>query len=109
MNRFGTDLRQIGLQVGRCNEAILLLRTLGQPFLMKGDAPAALPQLRAAATVATDDPINLFTYAHCLLAIEGESHQAEADELFQRALRLGPLQVSWPSRSRISSAVSPIG
>jgi hypothetical protein len=57
---------------------------------MKGDAPAALPQLRAAATVAPDDPINLFTYAQCLLAIEGESHEAEADDLFKRALRLAP-------------------
>jgi predicted Zn-dependent protease len=66
------------------------LRTLGQLLLMKGDAPAALPQLRAATTVAPDDPINLFTYAQCLFAIEGESHEAEADELFQRALRLAP-------------------
>jgi tetratricopeptide (TPR) repeat protein len=66
------------------------LRTLGQLLLMKGDAPAALPQLRAAATVAPDDPINLFTYAQCLLAVEGESHEAEADELFNRALRLAP-------------------
>ena len=29
------------------------LRTLGQPFLMKGDAPAALPQLRAAGLNAS--------------------------------------------------------
>jgi hypothetical protein len=38
-----------------------------------------------------DDPINLFTYAQGLLAIEGESHQTEADELFKRALRLAPV------------------
>jgi Flp pilus assembly protein TadD len=67
------------------------LRTLGQLHLMKGDAPAALPHLRAAAAVAVDDPIILFTYAQCLLAIEGESHEAEADALFQRALRLAPV------------------
>ena len=67
------------------------LRTLGQLLLMKGDAPAALPHLRAAATVAPKDPINLFTYAQGLLAIEGESHEAEADELFKRALRLAPV------------------
>ena len=67
------------------------LRTLGQLHLMKGDAPAALPHLRAAAAVAADDPIILFTYAQCLLAIEGESHEAEADALFQRALRLAPV------------------
>jgi hypothetical protein len=41
-----------------------------------------LPHLRAAATVAPEDPINLFTYAQCLLALEGESHEAEADALF---------------------------
>ena len=40
--------------------------------------------------VAANVPINLFTYAQGLLAIEGESHEAEADELFQRALRLAP-------------------
>ncbi|MFZ0406935.1 MAG: tetratricopeptide repeat protein [Cyanobium sp.] len=67
------------------------LRTLGQLHLMKGDAPAALPHLRAAAAVAADDPIILFTYAQCLLAIEGESHEVEADALFQRALRLAPV------------------
>jgi cytochrome c-type biogenesis protein CcmH/NrfG len=67
------------------------LRTLGQLLLMKGDAPAALPHLRAAATVAPKDPINLFTYAQGLLAINGESHEAEADELFKRALRLAPV------------------
>ncbi len=67
------------------------LRTLGQLMLMKGDAPMALPHLRAAATVAPQDPINLFTYAQCLLAIEGASHEAEADELFQLALRLAPV------------------
>ena len=67
------------------------LRTLGQLHLMKSDAPAALPHLRAAAAVAADDPIILFTYAQCLLAIEGESHEAEADALFQRALRLAPV------------------
>ena len=60
------------------------LRTLGQLHLMKGDAPAALPHLRAAAAVAEKDPINLFTYAQCLLAIEGESHEEEADDLFLR-------------------------
>jgi len=75
---------------------------------MKGDAPAALPHLRAAATVAPDDPINLFTYVQCLLSIEGESHEAEADELFQQALQLAPVGIS-PRRSRTSSAASPIG
>ncbi|MFI0403732.1 MAG: tetratricopeptide repeat protein, partial [Cyanobium sp.] len=69
----------------------LALRTLGQLHLMKGDAPAALPHLRATAAVAEDDPINLFTYAQCLLAIEGETHEEEADDLFQRALRLAPV------------------
>ena len=52
------------------------------------EAPANLPHLRAAATVAPEDPINLFTYTQCLLALEGESHEAEADDLFHRALRL---------------------
>ena len=66
------------------------LRTLGQLLLMRDNLPAALTHLRAAATVAPEDPINLFTYAQGLLAIEGESHEAEADELFQRALRLAP-------------------
>jgi predicted Zn-dependent protease len=65
-------------------------RTLGQLLLMKDDAPGALPQLRSAASVAPDDPINLFTYAQCLLAIEGASHEAEADGLLKRALRLAP-------------------
>jgi hypothetical protein len=50
-----------------------------------------MPRLRAAATVAPEDPINLFTYAQCLLALEGESHESEADELFHRALRLTPV------------------
>ena len=67
------------------------LRTLGQLQLMKDNAPAALPRLRAAATVAPDDPINLFTYAQCLLSIEGESHETEAGELFKKALRLPPV------------------
>ena len=58
------------------------LRTLGQLLLMKDVA--------AGASVAPDDPINLFTYAQCLLAIEDASHEAEADGLFKRALRLGP-------------------
>ena len=66
------------------------LRTLGQLLLMKDNPQAALPHLRAAATVAPDDPINLFTYAQGLLAMEGESHEGEADELFKRALRLAP-------------------
>ena len=57
---------------------------------MRDDPAAALPHLRSAATVAPEDPINLFTYAQCLLAVEGGSHEAEADELFQRALRLSP-------------------
>jgi hypothetical protein len=48
---------------------------------MKGDGPAALPHLRAAATLAPEDPINLFSYAQGLLAIEGGSNEAEADEL----------------------------
>ena len=52
---------------------------------------AALPHLRAAAEVAADDPINLFTYAQALLGIEGESHVAEADGLFKQALRLAPV------------------
>ena len=67
------------------------LRTLGQLYLMRDDPAAALPHLRAAATVAPEDPINLFTYAQCLLALEGESHEAEADALFHRALRLAPV------------------
>jgi tetratricopeptide (TPR) repeat protein len=67
------------------------LRTLGQLYLMRDDPAAALPHLRAATTVAPEDPINLFTYAQCLLAQEGESHEAEADELFHRALRLAPV------------------
>ena len=67
------------------------LRTLGQLLLMKGDASAALPHLRAAATVAASDPINLFTYAQCLLGMDGESHAAEADALFRRALQLAPV------------------
>jgi tetratricopeptide (TPR) repeat protein len=67
------------------------LRALGQLLLMKDNIPAALPHLQAAATVAPDDPINLFTYAQCLLAIEGESHETEAGELFKRALRLAPV------------------
>ena len=87
------------------------LPTLGQLQLMKGDAPAAVPHLRAAASVAPDDPINLFTYAQCLLAIEGESHEAEADEPMSSSS--GPcgwrLWVSWPRRSRTSSAASPTG
>ena len=33
-------------------------------------------------------PINFFTHSWQILAIEGESHEADADELFQRALRL---------------------
>jgi hypothetical protein len=40
--------------------------------------------------VAPKDPINLFSYAQGLLANEGGSNEAEADELFQRALRLAP-------------------
>ncbi len=40
--------------------------------------------------MAPDDPITLFTYAQCLRGIEGGSHEAEADELFQRALQLAP-------------------
>jgi tetratricopeptide (TPR) repeat protein len=67
------------------------LRALGQLLLKKDNVPAALPHLRAAATVAPDDPINPFTYAQCLLAIEGESHETEAGELFKRALRLAPV------------------
>ena len=66
------------------------LRTLGQLNLMKGNQKAALPHLRAAATLAPEDPINLFSYAQGLLAIEGGSNEAEADELLQRALRLAP-------------------
>ena len=41
--------------------------------------------------MAPKDPINLFTYAQGLLAIKGESHEAEADELVKRALRLAPV------------------
>ena len=40
--------------------------------------------------MAPQDPINLFTYTQCLLSTEDESHEAEADELFQGALRLVP-------------------
>ncbi len=50
-----------------------------------------MPHLRAAAKVAPEDPTNVFTYAQCLLALEGESHEAEADALFHRALRLAPV------------------
>ena len=67
------------------------LRTLGQLLLMQDDAQAALPHLRAAATVAPNDPINLFTYGQCLLGLEGEAHGTEADGLFQRALQLAPV------------------
>ncbi len=66
-------------------------RTLGQLLLMEDDPAAALPHLKAAAEVAGEDPINLFTYAQALLAQEGETHEAEADALFQRALRLAPV------------------
>lgn len=66
-------------------------RTLGQLLLMEDDTAAALPHLRAAAEVAADDPINLFTYAQALLTIEGEPHEAEADALFTRALRMAPV------------------
>jgi hypothetical protein len=66
-------------------------RTLGQLLLMEDKTAAALPHLHAAAEVAADDPINLFTYAQALLAIEGEPHEAEADALFTRALRLAPV------------------
>jgi hypothetical protein len=54
-------------------------------------APADLPHLRAAAELAGDDPINLFTYAQALLTLDGDSHVAEADALFQRALQLAPM------------------
>jgi tetratricopeptide (TPR) repeat protein len=66
-------------------------RTLGQLLLMESDALAAVPHLQAASKVASDDPINLFTYAQALLALEGESHVAEADALFKQALRLAPV------------------
>jgi tetratricopeptide (TPR) repeat protein len=66
-------------------------RTLGQLLLMEDEPAAALPHLRAAAELAGVDPINLFTYAQALLALEGESHEAEADALFQRALQLAPM------------------
>ena len=59
---------------------------------MKGDASPALPHLRAAATVAPQAPINLFFFAQCLLSIEAESHEAKADELFQRPLRFAPVK-----------------
>ena len=66
-------------------------RSLGQLLLMENEPAAALPHLQAAAELASEDPINLFTYAQALLAIEGESHEAEADGLFQQALRLAPV------------------
>jgi tetratricopeptide (TPR) repeat protein len=66
-------------------------RTLGQLLLMQGDVSAALPHLRVAAEEAENDPINLFTYAQALLRIEDASHEAEADALFQKALRLAPV------------------
>jgi tetratricopeptide (TPR) repeat protein len=66
-------------------------RTLGQLLLMEDEPAAALPHLRAAAELAAEDPINLFTYAQALLALDGDSHVAEADALFQRALQLAPL------------------
>jgi Flp pilus assembly protein TadD len=81
-------------------------RTLGQLLLMEDETAAALPHHRAAAEVAGDDPINLFTYAQALLAIEGESHVAEVDALFKRRCawrRSG----SWRRRSRPSSASWP--
>jgi len=53
--------------------------------------PQGPPHLRAAATVAPEDPIHLFTYAQTLLAIEGESRAAEGDGIFQRALQLAPV------------------
>ena len=37
------------------------------------------------AAVVADDPINLFTYAHEPLAIEGKSHVNEDDALFELA------------------------
>jgi hypothetical protein len=69
----------------------LALHTLGQLCLMQDDPAAALPHLRAAATVAPEDRINLFTYGHGLLAIEGESRAAEGDGLLRRALQLAPV------------------
>jgi hypothetical protein len=66
-------------------------RTLGQLLLMEDETAAAMPHLRAAAEVAADDPINLFTYAQALLASEGDSYVAEADALFKQALRLAPV------------------
>lgn len=62
-----------------------------QLLLMEDETAAALPHLRAAAQVADDDPINLFTDAQALLAIEGESHVAAADGLFKQALPLAPV------------------
>ena len=44
------------------------LRSLGQLLLMQRQSEGALPHLRAAATVAPEAPINLFTYAQGLLA-----------------------------------------
>jgi Flp pilus assembly protein TadD len=66
-------------------------RSLGQLLLMDDEPAAALPHLRAAAEAAADDPINLFTYAQALLAVDGDSHVAEADALFKQALRLVPV------------------
>jgi len=97
VEHLGWSADQIQAAQGPLEKAVVLqprnpfaLRTLGQLYLMKGNQKAALPHLRSAATVAPEDPINLFTYAQGLLAIEGGSNEAEADELFQRALRLAP-------------------
>ena len=84
------------------------LRSLGQRHLMRGDATAGLPHLRAAAAVAPEEPITFFNHAQGLLAIEGASHEAEADALLQRALRLAPVG-SWPSESRATGAAWRIG
>ncbi len=78
--------------LGRGRPATRSRRTLGQ-LLLDDEPAAALPHLRAAAEVAADDPINLFTYAQALLASDGDSHVAEADALFKQALRLAPVGV----------------
>jgi hypothetical protein len=50
--------------------------SLGKVVVLQPENPFALriAQLRAAATVAPEDPINLLTYAQGLLAIEGGSN-----------------------------------
>lgn len=67
------------------------LHTLGQLHLMKGDAPAALPHLRAAAAVAADDPIIPFTHARCLLQSAASHTKRRPMRCSNGRLRLAPV------------------